>query len=366
MLLWCLLVAAASRGCAQVAVTTLAGSGAAAFAEGSGTAASFAGPSGVAIDASGNVIVADTGSNRIRKVTPQGVVTTLAGNGSAMFADGASSNSSFNGPCGVAVDASGNVIVADTGSNRIRKVTPQGVVTTLAGNGSAMFADGASSAFNGHFGVAVDASGNVIVADTGSNRIRKVTPKGVVSTLAGNGSASFASGIGSSATFNGPTGVAIDAGGNIIIADSSNNRIRKLTPGGTVSTLAGSGTAASADGAAFFSNPYGVAVSTTGCVIVADSSNHKIRLIYPNLTAITLVGGGSSGAISGSTNGVGTAALFLSPFGVAVDASGNVLVAELGNKRIRKLVCAAGSFSANGVSACASCDAVRRMHAPAR
>jgi len=266
-------------------VTTFAGSGSNASADGAGTSASFYFPCGVAVDASGTAYVADTFNNRIRKITSAGVVTTLAGSGSRAFADGVGTSASFHNPYGVAVDASGTVYVADNGNNRIRMVSAAGVVTTLAGSGSGAFADGVgtSASFFYPFGVAVDASGTVYVADESNNRIRKITSAGVVTTLAGSGSAAFAEGTGTSASFAYPNGVAVDASGAVYVADTYNERIRKISPQGVVTTLAGSSTAAFADGAgtsASFCVPLGVAVgATSGTVYVADNGNYRIRII---------------------------------------------------------------------------------------
>ncbi len=207
-------------------VTTLAGS-TAGFLDATGASARFSNPQGMAVDASSNVIVADANNNRIRKVTPGGVVATLAGS-TLGFLDATGASAQFFNPFGVAVDASGNVIVADNGNQRIRKITPGGVVTTLAGStrGSSD-ATGASAQFSNPVGVAVDASGNVIVADYSNNRIRKVTPGGVVTTLAGS-TQGFFDATGTSALFLYPSGVAVDASGNVIVADTYNNRIRKV------------------------------------------------------------------------------------------------------------------------------------------
>src|SRR6266702_4395720 len=212
--------------------------------DGTGSAARFYYPSGVAVDGSGNVYVADMWNSTIRKVTPAGAVTTLAGSaGVSGSADGIGSASRFYYPSDVAVDGSGNVYVADSSSSTIRKVTPAGVVTTLAGSaGVSGSADGTGSAarFSYPESVAVDGSGNVYVADTYNYTIRKVTPAGVVTTLAGSaGVRGSADGTGSAARFYDPQGVAVDRSGNIYVADSGNSTIRKITPAGEVTTLAG-------------------------------------------------------------------------------------------------------------------------------
>jgi len=274
-------------------VTTLAGSGIEGLTDGTGTAAQFSNPIGVAVDGSGNVYVADLNNNRIRKITAAGVVTTLAGSGIQGSADGTGTSAQFFLPFGVAVDASGNVYVADTYNNRIRKITATGVVTTLAGFGIQGFADGTgtSARFNKPSGVAVDGSGNVYVADNLNHRIRKITAAGVVTTLAGSGVAGFAEGTGTVARFNTPSGVAVDGSGNVYVADTNNNRIRKITAAGIVTTLAGSGIEgfANATGtAAQFRNPIGVAVDSSGNVYVADTFNNRIRKIVPYSTSATI------------------------------------------------------------------------------
>ncbi|MEO5948894.1 MAG: prepilin-type N-terminal cleavage/methylation domain-containing protein [Candidatus Saccharimonas sp.] len=193
-------------------------------------AGSFNAPYGVATDSADNIYVADYGNNRIRKITQAGIDTVLAGTGVSGFANGAGVSAQFNHPQNLDVDSAGNVYVADYGNNRIRKITPAGVVSTLAGSGVAGFADGAggSAQFNYPGGIAVDSSGIVYVADKSNHRIRKITSAGVVSTLAGSGVAGFADGAGGSAQFYNPSGVAVDSSGNIYVADRFNNRIRKI------------------------------------------------------------------------------------------------------------------------------------------
>jgi sugar lactone lactonase YvrE len=321
-------------------VTTLAGS-VWGSSDGLGPAAQFTSPRAVALDAIGNVIVAD-GSHRIRKITTGGMVSTLAGS-TAGFLDATGAGALFSSPRGVAVDANDNVIVADTFNHRIRKVTPGGVVTTLAGSTQGFSdATGASAQFSSPTGVAVDAIGNVIVADSVNNRIRKITTGGVVTTLAGSAAVGFLDATGASARFSYPTGVAVDAAGNIYVADSGNKRIRKITTGGVVTTLAGSGVSGWADGpgtAAQFYSPHGVAVDAIGNVFVADSGNHLIRKVTTGGAVTTLAGQipQSGQSTWGFLDGAGTSAKFTSPYGVAVDAIGNVIVADSDNVRIRKV-----------------------------
>ena len=202
------------------------------------------------MDSAGNVYVADYGNSKIRKITPAGVVAAFAGSGAQGDADGTASAASFNYPESVAVDSAGNVYVADYGNDEIRKITRAGVVTTFAGSGAPGDADGTGSAasFNGPEGIAVDSAGNVYVADYGNNKIRKITPAGVVTTLAGSGAQGDAGGTGSAASFDGPEGVAVDSADNVYVGDEFNNDIRKITSAGVVTTFAGSGAQGGADG----------------------------------------------------------------------------------------------------------------------
>jgi len=320
-------------------VATLAGSGAAGVADGAGAAAQFSNPNGVAVDGAGNVYVADTGNSRIRKIAPNGSVTTIAGSGGGQF----------DGPRGVAVDKSGNIYVADTGNNRIRKITPDGTVTTLAGSdspglGGGGLADGvgAQAQFRLPVGIAVDASGNVYVADTGNNRIRKISPDGRVVTLAGSGTGEtggFADGPGVSARFNAPRGVAAGAGGTVYVADTLNQRIRKVAADGTVSTLAGSGDQGTSNGAtgdARFSSPDGISADPSGAVYISDNSSFRIREIAPSGIVFDVAGT----AKEGFADGPPATAQFDFPTGIAADGSGKVYVADANNNRVRVITLA--------------------------
>ena len=320
-------------------VTTLAGSGARAWLDGQGAAASFSYPFGVAVDAAGNAIVGDYSNNRIRRITPGGAVSTLAGVGSQGASNGVGTAAAFKLPCGVAVLASGVIIVADAFNNLIRTVAPSGAVATLAGSvaGGSSNGVGTAASFNWPYGVAADPIGNAIVADSWNNAIRKVSPSGAVTTVAGGAAAAWADGMGSAARFNMPAGVAVDAAGTIFVADTSNHRIRAVAPNGAVSTLAGSGSGAWADGTgamASFFNPYGVAVDASGIVYVADYSNHRVRRVAPS-GAVTTVAGNGTGTWA---DGVGVGASFFNPSGIALNgASGGLLVADYSNNRVRAL-----------------------------
>jgi sugar lactone lactonase YvrE len=317
-------------------VTTLAGSDSG-YVDGTGSAARFYFPEDVAVDASGNIIVADLGNNRIRKITPAGVVTTLAG-GSQGYANGVGTAAKFYYPSGVAVDANGNIIVADRGNSRIRKITPAGVVTTIAGDGTFGFADGTGTAakFSGPNGVGIDASGNIFVADYNNHRIRKISTAGVVTTIAGNGLEGYADGAAATAKFAYPATVAVDLNGNIIVGEWSGTRIRKISGAGTVSTIAGNGTSGYADGigtSAMFAGGHSIDIDTSGNIFVADYNNFRIRKISPTFVVTTIAGNSNSG----NADGIGISAQFSGPNGVATDLNGNIYISDRNNSRIRKL-----------------------------
>jgi len=337
-------VESATAICRDDGLALFAGNaGGAGSADGTGAAASFQTPAGIATDTAGNVYVADFNNQTIRKVTPAGVVTTFAGKPEVLgSADGAGTAARFQDPSGVATDGAGNLYVADSGNNTIRKITPNGVVSTFAGTaGMTGSADGigAAARFADPSGVATDSAGNIYVADSGNSTIRKITAAGVVSTLAGTaGVVGSADGIGAAASFNNPVGVAADGAGNLYVTDILNFTIRKITPPGVVTTLAGTpGVKGSTDGAglaASFDTPHGIAADSAGNIYVSDSDADTIRELTPAGVVTTLAG--TAGA-AGSADGTGAAARFSGPSGVASDMAGNLYVADSLNNLMRKI-----------------------------
>ena len=312
--------------------------------DGVGSAARFSALFGIAVDNVGNVYVSDSNSHTIRKITPDATVTTLAGTaGEFGSADGIGGAARFFDPYGVAVDGAGNVYVADERNSTIRKITPGGTVTTLAG--SAMqygSVDGIGSAarFRFPFGVAVDSAANVYVADSSNHTIRKITPGGTVTTLAGSaGQRGSADGTGSAARFDFPEEIAVDSAFNVYVGDGQSSTIRKITqPAVVVTTLAGSyQQSGSTDGigsAARFDGIEGVAVDSAGSVYVAEKINCTIRKITQPSGAVTTLAG--SVMQRASVNGTGSAVRFHFPLGTAVDSAGYVYVADTANCTIRK------------------------------
>ena len=315
-------------------VTTLAGAAAKGNVDAVGTAARFGYPLGIAVAPDGTLYVVDDENQTVRKITPLGAVTTVAGlAGSQGHADGPGPAARFYHPVGLALAATGTLYVTDADNHTIRKMTPAGEVTTLAGAaGRKGSADGSGTAaqFNLPQGVAVDAHGTLYVADTGNHTIRKITPDGAVTTLAGTArQKGSADGRAAAARFRNPAGVAVDAGGNVYVADNGNHTIRKITLAGEVTTLAGqAGRHGGTDGpgsTARFLFPTGVAVDAIGNVYVADHLNTTIRKISSTGEVSTLAG---SVLRIGHTDGPGPEARFVGPFGIAVDANGTLYVTD--------------------------------------
>lgn len=316
-------------------VSTVAGS-TQGFANGTGNTAQFNQPFGVAVALDGTIYVADTYNNVIRKITTDGTVTTFAGSVGG-FVDGVGNNAQFNYPQGIAVDASGNVFVADTGNHAIRKISVSGVVTTFAGGSTILgFADGIGTEAKFYLpsSLVIDSEGNIFVSDTGNFRIRKITAARVVTTIAGNSNYGYADGIGSDAQFISPNGIALNSEGSLFVADSQNQRIRKITLSGVVTTIAGS-TQGFSDGlgdAAQFDYPFGIVVDDMDNLYVTDIYNHRVRKITTSNVVSTF-----AGSTQGFTDDIGTAAQFDSPFGIAAASDGNLIVADSFNNRIRKI-----------------------------
>jgi len=333
---WFLLLSGSVLADTVFRVSTLAGNGSPGLIDSLGTNAAFSHPTGVAVDGSGNVYVADMMNHLVRKILTNGVVVTLAGSSQSGFVNGSGTNASFYYPSSVAVDQTGNIYVADSYNNAIRKIATNGIVSTVAGYDSYGFLDGVSTnaLFNNPVGIAIDRFGNIVVADSDNCSIRKISTSGTVSTLAGNGHSGFANGTGTNATFSFPQGVTVDSLGNVFVADAGNNAIRKISPTGIVTTVAGNGSYGFKGGFgtnASFREPNNVAVDGTGNIFVSDDNN-SIRLITPDGMVTTIVGGAW-----GKNDGDGLSATFRHPSGLAINAEG-VYVADIDNNCIRKLL----------------------------
>jgi sugar lactone lactonase YvrE len=269
-------------------VVTIAGNGKAGFAEGKGMGAEFNEPIAVVTDRQGNIYVADRNNHRIRRITPDGIVKTLAGSGEAGYTDGPSYKAKFNQPYGVALDdAEITLYVADYLNHAIRKIDLlSDEVSTLAGNGKAGFGDGSGTgaSFNQPYNLKNDGHGALIVPDQNNHAIRRVGMNGAVTTLAGSGTAGYVDGKGREAKFNNPTGAVAAADGTVLVADRNNHRLRRIASDGTVTTLAGTGDAAFGDGpvlAAKFSRPLDIDIARDGRLVVSEENNHRLRAITP-------------------------------------------------------------------------------------
>jgi uncharacterized protein YjdB len=298
-------------------------------------------PIGVVADQQGNTYVSEGRQNRIKKIAKDGTMSIFAGSGVAGFADGTGKQAKFNCPQGLAIDNSGNIYVADTYNHRIRKITPAGVITTIAGTSFSGYMDGAAAKaqFNFPAGIAIDTSGNLYIADSGNNMIRKLTiANATVTTLAGSRMFGYADGTGMQAQFFLPTGIDIDSNNNLYVVELFNHAVRKVTMAGVVTTFAGDREAGYVDGdaaAARFDGPYDLAVDkVTNNVYVSDMHNHAIRLINQSGQVTTFAGNGKPGGLGGPI----ATAQFNNPDGIALDAKGNLIIADNGNNLVRKIM----------------------------
>ena len=335
---------------ARGVITRIAGSALPAGSDEGGfaTAAVLAHPRSVAVDAHGSFFISDWNNNRVLKVTAGGIVTTIAGTRTPGFSGdgGPGAQAQLIGPHGIAVDAAGNVYITDQMNQRVRRVGPDGIIKTIAGDGrTGVSGDGGQatqSAVGAPSAVAVDGAGNLYISQQAFQVVRRVTPDGIITTIAGTGTAGF-SGDGGPATqaqIRTPVGIASDSAGNLYIAEQGNNRIRKVSVAGIITTVAGNGSQGfSGDGAAAVSasidGPFGVAVDRAGRVYLTDSRNDRIRRVGVDGMITTIAGNGSPG-FSGD-GGAPTEARLQGPHGVAVDAAGNIYIADTANDRIRKV-----------------------------
>lgn len=322
-------------------VTTFAGSGTSGYLDGAAMSAQFNNPEGVSVDSKGNVFVSDAFNNVIREISSAGSVSTVAGTQGAIgFQDGKGTNAEFYSPAGSAVDAQGNIYVADRGNNVIRKITPDGTVSTYAGTGTAGYRNGAATSaylksssdslamFNGPTGVAVDASGNVYVADRGNNVIRKILPTGRTMTVAGNIVKGFIDATGAVALFNHPSGVVIDSKGDLYVTDEGNSALRKVTSAGVVSTIIGNPVQTD-----ILNIPSALAIDANDNVFIVDEGGRVFEYNSSNNALYFLAGS----LTSGLTNGTGSSVRFNYPQSIAVDGQGNIYIADQYNNVIRKM-----------------------------
>jgi serine/threonine protein kinase, bacterial len=315
----------------KLAVTTIAGTGSPGFSDGPGNMASFNDPYGMVADANGNLFIVDSYNQRIRKITPDNVVSTYAGTGgdAAGFGpqiNGPKDSATFYYPAFIAIDKSGNLFVTENQNHDIREISATGLVSTLAN-------------VTYPLGIAVDSNDNVFVVDNGVNSILKITPQGVVTTFAGSGMNASIDGTGTGASFSNPVGITFDETGNLYVTDNGSNTIRKITAAGVVTTIAGSGSEGSGDGQgtlASFLSPISPVLDKAGNIYVDDAVNSKIRIITPSGYVGTLAGTQGESVIS--VDGVGSTVVFANPWGMTIDNNGNLYVVDSGSNMIRKIV----------------------------
>ncbi len=319
-------------------VTTLSGRRSAGFLESSPHLGEFLFPAGVAAANDGTLIVADTYNHRIRRMLPGGRMETLAGASGEGYADGIGEQARFAQPRGVTADDEGNVFVADTVNHVIRKITPGRLVTTHAGSSVPGYVDGpaGSARFNAPFDVALDKSGNMFVADYGNHSIRRIAPDGTVSTFAGDGIQGFIDGKGGGARLYRPSGIAFDTDGHMWVTDPHNHSVRHITPDAVVTTVAGAGVHGSADGTGRFAHfyfPSRLIVSGLD-LLVAEEFGHRIRRVERSGRTTVYAGRG----VPGWRDGRAEASEFFSPFSIASDRGGFMYVADTYNQCLRVIV----------------------------
>jgi sugar lactone lactonase YvrE len=316
-------------------VSTVAGNSDEGFVNATGTNAKFNYPVGICIDGSGNLYVGDAFNHAIRKVTQAGVVTTFAG-GTQGFGNGTGTAATFNLPGGICIDAAGNFYAGDVANYAVRKLSSSAVVTTLAGGTEGNTnGQGGAAQFKMPMAVCADAQGIIYVADNKNHVIRKITAAGLVSTFAGSGVAGNNDGTGTAAQFEEPYGICSDAQGNIYVADNVSSRIRKITPAGVVTTIAGSAGTGFQDGnasVAKFDQPNGICVDPQGNIYVSDYNNNRIRKITVGGVVSTV-----AGSSQGFQDGPVAQAKFYKPGHICLDGQGNLYVADRYNHRIRKI-----------------------------
>lgn len=364
-----------SSGLNAQTIYTYAGTGVPGYSGdgGAATTAQINESFGVAADAAGNVYFTDYNNHRIRKIDPSGVVTTIAGTGFGGFmGDGGPATAAWiRWPKGITLDGAGNIYFADFGNNCVRKINSSGIISTIGGvpmstPGSVVHEGGPATAdtFGNVWGIAIDASGNVLVADELGHRVRHITPSGTINTVAGIGFAGFTGdgGAATAARLNGPTGVAVDGAGNIFVADNANNRVRKVSPTGTISTIAGTGIpyGYTGDGGpatiAKLYYPKGIAVDGPGNVYITDWNNNCVRRINTSGIISTLTGSGSAGYAG--DGGPAASGVLDHPTAVTVRTDGDLFISDDLNHRLRHIKVGNEPYFVRGESASASFCAI--------
>jgi sugar lactone lactonase YvrE len=342
--------AAGAAAPSGLAIITVVGTGVAGYGGdgGRGVDAQLAGPRSVVVDGAGNVLIADTDNSRVRKLDPSGHITTVVGTGVGGFSGdgGPATAAQIRRPYGIGMDHAGNLLIADSDNHRIRKVDTSGVITTIAGTGVGGYSGDNGPATSAQLanprGVGADAAGNVFVADSSNNRIRRITPGGTITTMAGTGVAAFSgdNGPATAAQINFPRSISFLSDGSMVFGDTGNVRVRRISTGGTITTLAGNGVVGfSGDGGpatmAELNAPYATLVGTAGDVYIGDSGNYRVRRVDTNGVITTVAGGGEESYFG--DGGPAPLSAIAYPIGLAMDSAGRIFVADRDNNRVRLL-----------------------------